>query len=98
MSIQSYIDSIREKPEHIRKRHAFWYSFGVTAIIFAFWVGSITGFGGHKSAAVASASDSISSPGQSMVAGIGSLGKDIWELIFSPKKVTYSTVEISAGK
>ncbi len=110
MSVQTYLDGLREKPEHIRKRHAFWYAFGATAILFMFWLGSITGFGigkigmnsGGTSAAVSvsasSAASSISTPGQSMVAGVGSLGKDIWELIFGPKKVVYSEVEVSPGK
>jgi len=98
MAIEAYLDNLRTKPEHVRRRFAFWWALALTALIAIFWFGSITGFSLSKNAAVASATQKISSPGQALVAGIGSLGKDVWELVFGPKKVVYSEVEVLPGK
>lgn len=35
------IESIRKKPKEVRNRYAFWYSFGFTAVIAAFWLASV---------------------------------------------------------
>ena len=95
MTLQAYITHLRTKPEHVRRRIAFWSSFGVTAVIFAFWLASFT-------TTIVSPQDStsmaqINTPGQSLVAGIGGLFGDIKDMIFGTKKVTYSEVEVSPG-
>ena len=95
MKISAYIQQLRSKPEHVRRRIAFWSSFGVTAVIFAFWLASFT-------AAVASPQDisavaKINTPGQSLIAGVGNFFGDIKDMIFGTKKVTYAEVEVSPG-
>ena len=95
MTIQAYIQQLRAKPEHVRRRIAFWSSFGVTAVIFAFWLASFT-------STIASPQDGVSvanirTPGQSLVAGVGNLFGDLKDMIFGAKKLTYSEVEVSPG-
>ena len=97
MSIQSYIENLRTKPEHVRRQHAFWYSFGITAVIFAFWLGSFGSLSIGAKTAVATAVDKAGTPAQSLVAGVGAFGSDIWHIITGPKKVTYSEVIVTPG-
>ena len=96
MSLQSYIENLRAKPEHIRRRVAFCYSFGITAIIFVFWLSSFYSFGSTAKSRVAGALDKAGAPATSLLASVGSLFGDIKDLIFSPKKVIYE-VEVKAG-
>lgn len=98
MSFQSHLENLRAKPKHIRKRYAFWGSFGFTAIISVFWLASFTTWGGTAGSTVASAVDRAGSPAQSLVAGVGSFFSDIKDLIFGAKKVTFSSVEVRPGK
>ncbi|MDE1975082.1 MAG: hypothetical protein KGI49_01030 [Patescibacteria group bacterium] len=97
MSIQSYIANLKTRPDHVRRKTAFWWSFGITAIIAAFYIGSITGINIQSGAAVASIADKAGSPVDSMVAGAGALADDIWTMITGPKKVTYSEVQVTPG-
>jgi len=97
-TLQAHLETIRSKPEHIRRRIAFWSAFGVTAIIFVFWLGAMTSFGGSQPV-VAAAVDRAGTPSQSLVAGIGAFFGDIGDLIFGTKKVTYTnSVQVSPGK
>jgi len=98
MDIHAHLQNLRAKPEHIRKRYAFWSAFGFTAVVAAFWVASFTTIGGSTHAAVASAVDKAGTPGQSLIAGVGSFFGDIRDLFFGPKKVSYSSVEVLPGK
>lgn len=98
MNFQTHLEDLRAKPEHIRKRYAFWGSFGFTAIIFAFWLGSFSVNIGGQTTTAASAVDRAGTPGQSLVASVGTFFGDIKDMIFGPSKVTYSTVEIGPGK
>jgi hypothetical protein len=98
MSIQSYIESLRAKPEHIRKRFAFLSSLGITVIIAAFWLGSFSSFNIGSNSAVTAAIQNVKTPAQSLTASVGSFFGDIRDLIFGAKKVEYSSVEVSPGK
>mgnify|MGYP001598524780 CR=1 FL=1 len=102
MSLSSYIENLRERPEHIRRRAAFWWSFGFTIIVFAFWVASFTsigiGFGSGAQRAVSVTAEKIVTPGQSLVAGVGAFAGDVWSMIVGPKTVTYQEVEVTPGK
>lgn len=98
MALQSYLEALRAKPEQYRKRIAFWSSLGMTAVIFAFWLGSFSVAGFSAKVAVSNAVASAGSPSQSLVASVGSFFGDIKDIIFGPKKVIYSTVEVSPGK
>ena len=95
MTLNAYLEHLRGKPHHVRKQIAFWSSLGITAIILAFWLASFSSsFGEPKPVA---SNISASTPGQSMMAAVGSVFTDIKDFIFTPKKVTY-TVEVSPGK
>lgn len=98
MAFEAYLDNLRTKPEHVRRRFAFWWAVVITVVIAIFWLGSRSGFGLNKDVATASVAEKISTPGTALVAGIGALGKDVWELIFGAKEVSYSAVEILPGK
>ena len=98
MTFQARLENMRAQPEHIRRRYAFWGSLGFTAVVFVFWLGSFTGINIQAGAAVAKVVDKAGTPGQSLVAGVGALGGDIWTMIVGPKKVVYSEVEVLPGK
>ena len=98
MSFKDRLESLRAKPEHVRKRFAFLSSLGITVIIFAFWLGSFNSFGASSQKVVATAVNKAGSPSQAMLASVGSLYTDIKELIFGAKKITYSNVEVLPGK
>lgn len=51
----------------------------------------------NQSALTASVAN-VPSPSSSLLAGVGAFGKDVWELMFGPKKVTYSEVVVTPGK
>jgi hypothetical protein len=99
MNFQARLDELRGKPEAVRKRVAFWSSFGLTALIFVFWVTTITIFSPSKrGGAVAAAVDKVGTPAQSLIAGVGGFFGDVKELIFTPKRVTYTDIEVEAGE
>ncbi len=98
MSFQTSLENLRAKPEHVRKRYAFWTSFGLTAIIFAFWIGSVTTLGQTSKVVVKTTVNKAGTPAQSLIAGVGTFVSDIKDLLFGPKKVIYSSVEVRAGK
>jgi len=98
MSIETYIEGLRAKPEHIRRHYALWSSLGMTAIIFAFWISSFSSFGSTSESAVARVVDKAGTPAQSLVASAADFLTDIRDLVFAPKKVTYPSVEVKAGK
>jgi hypothetical protein len=98
MKLHSHLKLLRSKPEHVRRRIAFWSSFGVTAVIFMFWLASFSAIGPTASGSVAKALDEVNTPAQSMVAAVGSLGGTLRDRIFGPKKVEFSTVEVMPGE
>ena len=98
MAIQSYLENLRGKPEHVRKRYAFWSSLGITAIIAAFWVGSFSLTHTPPQRAVTAALEKAGSPGSSMIAGVGNFFADIKEMIFGTKKISYKEVVVKPGK
>lgn len=97
MALQTHLENLRGKPEHVRKRFAFWTSFGITAIIMVFWLGSFSISSTPASGAVASAVAKAGSPGSSMIAGVGNFFTDIKEMIFGTKKITYKEVIVTPG-
>lgn len=97
MSFYSYLENLRAKPEHVRRRYSFWTSFGITAIIFVFWLGSFSISNLSAQAPIASAVEKAGSPGQSMIAGVASFFGDLKELIFGAKRVTYTSIEVLPG-
>ncbi len=98
MGLISHIENLRGKPEHVRKRVAFWYSFGITAIIFTFWVSSFNIVGQKAQGTLAKNTTENVTPGQSMVAAVGTLFDDVRDMFFGAKKIEYSSVEVVSGK
>lgn len=98
MSIQSYIEHLKTKPEHTRKKIAFWSSFGITAVIFMFWLASFTSLGTNTQQAVAGAVQRAGTPAQSLTASVGGFFSDIKDLIITPRKVTYTDIQVAPGK
>lgn len=98
MSIESYIESLKGKPEHIRKRYAFWSAFGITMVIFTFWLNSFSVFSNKTQDIIANTVGKVGTPVQSITASVGAFFTDIGDIFFGPKKVTYTNVEVVAGK
>ncbi len=98
MSIQTRLEGLRAKPERVRTRIAFWSSFGITAVIFMFWLASFTSIGTPASGAIASAVDKAGAPAQSLLASVGDFFLDIKDLFLGPKKIEYAEVEVTAGE
>ncbi|HTK33137.1 MAG TPA: hypothetical protein VL335_01155 [Candidatus Paceibacterota bacterium] len=98
MNIQTHIENLREKPEHVKKQIAFWSAFGITLIIFTFWVASFTSVGKSTQQAVAQAVEQAGTPAQSLTASVGGFFSDIKDLIFKPRVVTYTDIEVAPGK
>ncbi|HEY4503632.1 MAG TPA: hypothetical protein VJJ28_00785 [Candidatus Paceibacterota bacterium] len=108
--IESHIERLREKPDHIKKRIAFLASFSITAIIFIFWLASF----GVKSSSVivedtlAKSESPISSLSSSLLAGVGDAVKGVRgvfiyakELFLGANKAEYSAsdmIEVIPGK
>ncbi|MEK7609760.1 MAG: hypothetical protein AAB470_01405 [Patescibacteria group bacterium] len=97
MTFQAYIENLKAKPEHVRRRIAFWSSFGITAIIFTFWLASFSITGTTAKSAVATVVTRAGSPAQSLIAGVGDFLVDVKEMIFGTKKINYAQVEVSGG-
>ncbi len=98
MKIHSHLALLRSKPEHVRRRIAFWSSFGITAFIAVFWLASFSAVGPSASGSVAKALDEVHTPAQSMVAAVGSLFDTLRDRIFGAQKVEFSTVEVMPGE
>ncbi len=98
MTLQARLENLRNKPEHVRKQIAFWSSFGITVIIFTFWIGSFTYVGKNAGTTVAKAVSQAGTPAQSLTASVGGLFSDIKDLIFTPRKITYTDVIVTPGR
>jgi hypothetical protein len=97
MNLQTYLEDLRGRPEHKRRKIALWWSGGLTAVIFLFWISSLSVTQISAKQAVSTAIQKTGSPAQSLVAGVGAFTGDIWSMIVGPKKITYSTVEVLPG-
>jgi len=97
MNFETRLENLRQKPEHIKRRYAFWSSLGITAFIFVFWLASFSSWGSTSKEAVANVVSKAGSPAESMIAGVGSFFMDIKDMIFGPRKVTYTSVEVLPG-
>ncbi len=102
MSFQSIIQNLSEKPDHVRKRYSFLISFGITAVIFVFWLSSFDFIKVPAEQNLANAASvvtsSVETPGKSILASVGNFVVDIKDIFFGPKKVMYSSVEVKPGR
>jgi hypothetical protein len=97
MSIQSLLENLKQKPESTRKRYAFLFSFSATLIIFFFWLGSRGVIDNPASRMANVAMEKVQTPAQSLVASVGSFFGDIKDIFFGPKKISYTSIEVSPG-
>lgn len=98
MSLQSYIEKLSSKPDHIRKRYSFLISFCFTAIIFAFWISSLGADKNSLNNNMATVVNNIETPKQSLVASVGTFFVDIKDIFFGPKKVEYGSIGVQPGR
>ena len=98
MSLQTYLENLRAKPEHEKKRFAFWSSLGFTAVLFVFWAASFTVNISSSQSVVAQTLEKTSAPAQSLIASVGSFFGDIADYFVSPKVIEYKSLEVVPGK
>ncbi len=96
MSIINYVENLKTKPEHIRKRYAFLVSFAITFVIFAGWMAS---YSFQSSSIVADENSSVDKPVSSLTATVVGAYEDIKNMIWSSNKNQYSSdaIEVSGG-
>ncbi len=97
-SLQTHLENLRARPEHIRRRIAFTGALAITLVVFVFWLASFTAMVTGRPNPVSAAVSRVESPGQSLIASVGAVFYDLKDLVFGPKKVTYSSVVVSPGK
>lgn len=98
MSLSSFIQKVGDKPLHIRKAYSLSISFFITALIFGFWISSFSFIRDPSDRVLASVMEQVDSPGKSLLASVGSFANDLKDLVFGPKKVEYSTIEVKPGR
>ena len=105
MAITAYLKSLPQRPEEYRKRFAFWTSFGITAIIFLFWLASWGLVGGNGKQAVANTTTAENTTGQAMTASVSGFSESVGnffggmrDFFFGAKVVTYGDVTVTSGK
>lgn len=91
-----YIENLRNKPDHVKKRFAFLVSFSFTFLVFAGWMAS---YGFKPSEIVANKDGSVEKPVSSLTASVVGAYDDIKSMIFNSNKVEYSStaIEITGG-
>lgn len=95
MSNQTLFMRLRQKPEKTRHSIAFWSSFGITAIIFAFWISTFKSTGIKiNSDVITKTLDKSNTPSKSLIAAVGSAFDDLGSLVFGPKKVTFTSIQV----
>lgn len=93
-----HIEKIRSKPEHIRRRFALITSLSITAIIFIFWIVSMSV---TKSGPTDSSVAMIKEPSSSLTANISGAFKYVRDILVGANKAEYkagSQIEVVAGK
>jgi len=96
-----YINNLKTKPEHIRKRFAFLFSFGFTFLVFAGWIASY-GFTSNKTIVknINKENVNVEAPVSSLTATALGAWSDIKSIFSGSNKAEFSndSIEISAGK
>ncbi len=98
MSIQSYLENLRAKPDDEKRRFAFWSSLSFTLVLFAFWAASFTASLNNSTSLVAQVLDKTDAPAQSLVASVGEFFGDIADYFIKPKVIEYKDIEVVPGK
>ena len=95
--MNDYIENLKQKPEHVRKRFAFTVAFAFTFIVFAGWMASYS----LKSSPVLADKDSnVDAPVSTLTASVVGAYNDIKNIIFGSNEAEYSSdfIEVSGGK
>lgn len=90
-----YIENMKSKPEHIKKRFAFLVSFSITGLIFVGWIASY----GLKSSPVLTEKGKVDAPVSSLTASVVGAYNDIKNMFKGSNKAEYSSesLEVSGG-
>lgn len=99
--MNNYIENLKTKPEHIKKRFAFLVSFSFSALILVGWIASY-GFVSNSvvaNSANGDATTTIDTPVTSVTASVIGAYDDLKNIIFGSNKTEYSapTVIVEAG-
>jgi hypothetical protein len=86
--MNDYIENLKQKPEHVRKRFAFTVAFVFTSIVFVGWVAS---YGLKSSPVLADKENKVEAPVSSLTASVSGLYADVKNIIFGSNKVEYSS-------
>ncbi|MEK7213959.1 MAG: hypothetical protein AAB637_02505 [Patescibacteria group bacterium] len=91
-----YIENLRNKPDHIKKRFAFLVSFSFTFLVFAGWIAS---YSFKPSEIIANKDGVVEKPVSSLTASIVGAYNDIKSVIFNSNKVEYfsTAIEVTGG-
>lgn len=98
--MKNYINNLKTKPEHVKKRFAFLVSFSFSALILIGWIAS---YGFASNPVVADTTDNtsaaIDTPINSVTASVVGAYNDLKNIIFGPNKAEYTapSVTVSAG-
>lgn len=87
-----YINNLKTKPDHIKKRFAFVVSFAVSFLIFAGWIAS---YGLSSSPVLADKDSSVESPVSSLTASVGNIFSDIKNFFLGSNEAEYSADSIT---
>ena len=93
--MNNYIDNLKSKPEHVKKRFAFLVSFVFSFVVFAGWIASY----GFKSSPVLADKEKVDAPVSSLTASVIGAYEDIKNMIFGANKMQYeeNVIEVSGG-
>lgn len=95
--MNDYIENLKQKPEHVRKRFAFMVAFSFTFVVFAGWIAS---YGLKSSPVLADKNSNVDAPVSTLTASVIGAYDDIKNIIFGTNKVEYSGdfIEVTGGK
>ena len=94
--MNDYIENLKQKPEHVRKRFAFTVAFAFTFVVFAGWIAS---YGLKSSPVLADKNSNVDAPVSTLTASVIGAYEDIKNIIFGANKAEYNGdfIEVSGG-
>ncbi len=89
--ITNYIDNLKTKPEHVKRRFAITVSSVVTGLILVGWLAS------YGITTTPTMADTTEAPVSSLTASVGNIYNDLKNMIFGSNKAEYGTIEVTPG-